>query len=552
MGFRKLGIKTWTSAACIALLTLAQAGSAAAHAQPGSGSLTDAGAAPVGGKVQVDGGCYVRLPDLPRALYGGFGAYNPDTGVLAFAGGAEKLTSDLTEAHYELYSIALDGTMDAWNTIPYASSAGYLRDAGAGCREMTAVQLPNGDWVSVGGKGGCDGTTAKWGDIKELQVGAAADPASVRWVPNTGADLDSLPASLADGKFRLVRAFATYDTERDRIVFGQGTYDDEKDTMSQDKVYAATRQGSRWKVLQLRPTGPVPVRRFGSCAAYVYDKEAGVDGVIVLGGQQGGLAGTRSYQEVWWLDFAASAQGQWREITSRFGDMDAIGFRREGSCAYDPETTYFYGWMGRASSAIPDGASHSSGAWRVDLSALGDPSATLTWERLAKDNLVDPKGRRQAAGIYDPVNKRLFVIGGRKDIDEWSDVWAFYPDVTGQACADLDPYAPFRSPTAPTATPTPAATDTPGGPGPGPTATPRPTASPPEHQVCDFIRDRVPASVIDAALANVDSVAGHDLLCQPSLPASPWNTERRFLGLQSPNKPYHPVFNSIAWKCSCP
>ena len=32
--------------------------------------------------------CYVRLPDLPQAVYGGFGAYDPSTRMLAYAGGA--------------------------------------------------------------------------------------------------------------------------------------------------------------------------------------------------------------------------------------------------------------------------------------------------------------------------------------------------------------------------------------------------------------------------------------------------------------------------------
>ena len=37
-------------------------------------------------------------------------------------------------------------------------------------------------------------------------------------------------------------------------------------------------------VVNGRPERP---RRFGTCAAYVYDKDAGVDGIFVLGGQEG-------------------------------------------------------------------------------------------------------------------------------------------------------------------------------------------------------------------------------------------------------------------------
>ncbi len=54
---------------------------------------------PVNGKVAVDNACFVRLPDLGRGLYGGFGGYNPATGVLTYAGGAEKRTSENTIAY---------------------------------------------------------------------------------------------------------------------------------------------------------------------------------------------------------------------------------------------------------------------------------------------------------------------------------------------------------------------------------------------------------------------------------------------------------------------
>ena len=76
----------------------------------------------------------------------------------------------------------------------------------------------------------------------ELKPGDRLPPDRVL-AEQLGVDRTSLPTLLGDGKFRLVRAFATYDTQRARIVFGQGTYDDEKDTESQDKIYSATRQG---------------------------------------------------------------------------------------------------------------------------------------------------------------------------------------------------------------------------------------------------------------------------------------------------------------------
>ena len=96
-------------------------------------------------RIQMENACYVRLPDLPDARYGGFGAYNEETGVLTYAGGAEKLTEENTEAHEELYAIRLDGSEDRWTKIPYNSSVGYTSDSDdKGCREMASVQINPG------------------------------------------------------------------------------------------------------------------------------------------------------------------------------------------------------------------------------------------------------------------------------------------------------------------------------------------------------------------------------------------------------------------------
>ncbi len=258
-----------------------------------------------------------------------------------------------------------------------------------------------------------------------------------------------------------------------------------------------------------------------------------------------------TYKEVWWLDFSKSRQGEWTQITSRFANMDDFGGRREGACAYDPDTMTFYSWYGRASSSIPDGASRSSGVWRTNLSQLGDPQAPLTWERVVKDNqTMAGKGRRLIPSVYDFANNRLFVLGGRNNLDEYADSWMIYPDVTGAECENLDPYAPFR-PVVPTATTAPP-TITPG----GPTVTPRPTSgawqpTAPDPSVCPGLDTKVPQVVLDDAMANPDSVQGWMILCNPNLLPSPWNTYRDKLTLQDPGKPYNPLFNSVVWKCGC-
>jgi hypothetical protein len=511
----------------------------------------------VGGRISAENACYIRLPDMPRGLYGGFGAINPESGVLTYAGGAEKRTEENTIAYYELYGIKLDGTRSSWDTIPYGASVGYTRDVDKGCREGVSVMLPGGtdsaQWLSVFGKDGCDNgafdSGGKGGDIKELSVGADTSRSEVAWVSNSGAA--ELPAALNEQKGRLIREFATYDVQRGRLVFGQGTFDDEKDALTEDEVYVARKSGSKWQISEIRPSGEAPVKRYGTCATYVYDQSTGVDGVFVLGGQQGGTVDTTSYKEVWWLDFSSRDQGEWLEITSKFANMDDFGYRREGACGYNPQTKTFYSWMGRANSSIPDGASHSAGVWRTDLSNLGEVLAgngSLAWERLAKDNQPGLKGRRLIPSVYDWTNNRLLVIGGRNGLDEYSDSWMIYPDVTGAACENLDPWPDVPTPTAtdvPPPTRTPSADDTP--------VAATPTLCPNcGLDTCDYVMSRVPAAAVNAAIANPNQVSGYGELCYPGVPPSPYNQPRSKLSLRNPSVPYHPLFNGLVWSCGCP
>jgi hypothetical protein len=335
-------------------------------------------------------------------------------------------------------------------------------------------------------------------------------------------------------------------------VFGQGTYDDEKAQLTNDEIYAARPSGNKWQISQLRPDAPIPSPRYGSCAAYVFDKDAEVDGLFVLGGQEGGTVGTTSHKEVWWLDFSVKEAGVWRDITALFGNMDDFGYRREGACAYNPVAKQFYSWMGRANSSIPDGASHSAGVWRTDLSSFGEAlkgTATLSWERLAKDKLPGVAGRRLIPSVYDWHNNRLFALGGRNGLDEYADAWVIYPDVTGAACDDLQVRVDVPTPGA-TNTPVPTRTPDPGGataPPPTPTLDPQVGLA-----VCDHIQALVPNAAINAAVANPDRTFGYNTLCYPNRPAGPFNMLRSKLSLRNPGVPYHPVYNGLVWKCGCP
>ncbi len=99
------------------------------------------------------------------------------------------------------------------------------------------------------------------------------------------------------------------------------------------------------------------------------------------------------------------------------------------------------------------------------------------------------------------------------------------------------------TPVVPTATFTPVATATQSPP-------PTPVAGGP--QVCPFILSRVPAAVIARALDQPHLVFGYGQLANPSAPASPYNSPRRWLSLWSVSRPYDPVHNSVVYKAGCP
>ena len=85
-----------------------------------------------------------------------------------------------------------------------------------------------------------------------------------------------------------------------------------------------------------------------------------------------------------------------------------------------------------------------------------------------------------------------------------------------------------------------------------PTPVPAPTATPSAmYEICPGIRNRVPNAVLSSAVANPGSIENFGQLCNPSLPPSIWNVERRLLALLNPGTPYHPLYNSVQWKCVC-
>lgn len=88
-----------------------------------------------------------------------------------------------------------------------------------------------------------------------------------------------------------------------------------------------------------------------------------------------------------------------------------------------------------------------------------------------------------------------------------------------------------------------------------PTPTPLPTATPPPDAmcVCRVTRNKVPQSVIDAALANPAKVYGWLNPLNPNVPGpvEPPNPPRMCLDLLNRGRPFHPLFNSVIWRAGC-
>lgn len=379
--------------------------------------------------------CYVRLPDLPQAVYGGFGAYDPGSRGLAYAGGAVRRFNSLTETVSKLYTLSVDQASRGWQLQRYSRSVGYQQRRDRGCRDMASVMLPAGTWLSVMGKGGCDNgrfsKSSGGGDLVALQMSGPTARSGPTWVGGGG--VTELVGALASEKGRLTKPFATYDSRRDRVIFGQGTFDDERQALTQSRIYSAERVGRKYRLDEIFPRGDAPSGRHGSCGAYLDDPSLGLDGILVVGGRRAGAVDPETLSEVWYLDFSASPAGEWRDLTSRFSNQVDFGPRYNGACSYDPVSHRFLSWMGRASKQIPGGSSHSAGVWQVDLSSLAE-GGPMAWEQLAPDDFDFLPGREGIPNIWDPVGRRIFVLGGRKGDTEFADAYVIYPDITDAAC----------------------------------------------------------------------------------------------------------------------
>jgi hypothetical protein len=73
-----------------------------------------------------------------------------------------------------------------------------------------------------------------------------------------------------------------------------------------------------------------------------------------------------------------------------------------------------------------------------------------------------------------------------------------------------------------------------------------------EARACPQIVDRVPAPILQRALANPEQVGGFDTLEHPHRPPGPRNPYRSWLTLRRLAVPYNARFNPLVFRAGCP
>lgn len=246
----------------------------------------------------------------------------------------------------------------------------------------------------------------------------------------------------------------------------------------------------------------------------------------------GTIDGSRGTDQLFQLDLSDPdiAKAQW----SALGTTGTAPLVAVHGAAYDAERNWMVVYGGvKADYADAGKESGETRTFALDLGA--NPPV---WR-----NLGATIGERiQPVMEYLPKHKAVVLAAGRQGLTDPIEQTGFKRSIHALECTTVA----GPTPTTPIG-PTP--TRTPGG-GPQPTVTPAPTLDTSPY-VCESIKSAVPAAVINDAVAHPDQVSGYGETCNPNVPPSFRNQVRRYLGLENPGIPYHPLFNTVVWKCGC-
>lgn len=242
----------------------------------------------------------------------------------------------------------------------------------------------------------------------------------------------------------------------------------------------------------------------------VYDNR--VRRVLAFGGSRdNNLADNRVYE----LDVSDPdlSKAAWRTLAVDGTPPKARYFH---AAAFDSQRNRMVIQGGATQAALTDNEKVIDDSYALDLGG-----AMPRWENLGA-------GYRDLVGAnmdYGVRTRSVVLVGGRARFKARSAAQTVFRDASALICG-----------VAPTPSPEPT----------------RPVVDPGQPKVCDYIGRRVPAAVINDAVANAANVRGFGEALNPGLPPGPSNPPKTYLGLQNPAVPYHPLFNAVAYKVGCP
>ncbi len=320
-----------------------------------------------------------------------------------------------------------------------------------------------------------------------------------------------------------------YDPDNNQAVFYGGTSQCSAVNEPDSNQCAGANQLAQTRVLKFDDMGGATWTQVqaGSRPGSVYGHSMVYDSankqMLLFGGT---TDGGRANGDVYALALAP-AIGTWTRIAQ--GGPRARFFH---SAAYDSNQNWMIISGGIASGLHTNRENTFDDTWALDMT---DP-AMPTWVDLDTSPL-GVKDRVGASMAFAANAMSAVVHGGRSKFQAGGNRPTGNSD--GLICVDLP-----DTPTPPPATARP-------------TAGPRPTGGaggdpwvPPaaEPASCPQLQGRVPDAAVAAALANPPQ---DYMLCNPNVPIGPDNLYRDKLSLQDGNKPYHPIFNRLQWKCGC-
>ncbi len=446
--------------------------------------------------VQQSGPIVCSWDDLPalarRGLYFSAAAYDSNENVAYTYGGVNQ-AGDVADTL---------AALDLSDTDPAQASSSEPSVSGARAQRYGAAGAfrPKGDDSAAFFIGGAEASGEGKFDLQMFDI-----------------DEDLWQKTNPPGGKQRVFAAAVYVPNHDIIVVQGGTKNcplDEADQQSGDceadnlgtqfLTFDPMTGDMRW---ENGPNGG-PQNLFGS--SLVYDSQA--QRVLAFGGtRDNNLAENRVYS----LDLSDPDLGQasWRSLNTSGLPPKARFFH---SAAFDAQRNMMIVQGGVTQGAFAGNENVLADTWGLDLST-NPPS----WSEL-EGNFRDLVG---ATMVYALRLQSPVLQGGRARFKDRSDNQTTFRDIHALDCR-----------AAPTPTPEPT----------------RPSTNPGQPKVCDYLGRRVPAAVINDAIANADNVRGFGEPLNPGLPPGPSNPLKTYLALQNEAIPYHPLFNGVIYKAGCP